>query len=107
MSAADQMRRVGELTLALTRCEYANFYHTMSDWYNTFLVTQFMNVSESVAPRVLFIDAHPAGPLDHAWNSLFKGQFTMTTLGPNVVSLRQLVTPLLHVTKVNSRAAAV
>ena len=64
-------KAIEQLTVALTRSEYANLYHTVSDWYNVFLLTQFFNVTKPA--RVLFVDAHPAGPLDDAWHELFKG----------------------------------
>lgn len=67
------MEAVEGFTVALTRDEYANLYHSVSDWYNVFLLTQFFNVSSQL-PHVLFVDAHPAGPLDSAWNVLFRGR---------------------------------
>jgi len=70
-----QSNAVEQFTVALTRREYANLYHTMSDWYNVFLLTQFFNVTQPA--RVLLVDAHPAGPLDDAWNVLFKGRFVV------------------------------
>jgi len=70
----DQSRTTDQLTVALTRREYANLYHTMSDWYNVFLLSRFFDATSSpAAVSVLLIDSHPAGPLDHAWNVLFKG----------------------------------
>jgi len=72
MSAVDRNKAVvDKFTVALTRNEYANLYHTVSDWYNVFLLTQFFNVTQPA--HVLLVDAHPAGPLDDAWNVLFKG----------------------------------
>jgi len=72
MSAVDRNKAVvDKFTVALTRSEYANLYHTVSDWYNVFLLTQFFNVTQPA--HVLLVDAHPAGPLDDAWNVLFKG----------------------------------
>jgi len=60
------------VTVALSRGEYANLYHTVAEWYNVFLLTKFFDV---VTPsvHVLLVDAHPQGPLDHAWNVLFTG----------------------------------
>ena len=58
-------------TVALTRGEFANLYHTVAEWYNVYLLTQFFAVTEP--PHVLMIDAHPAASLDDAWNVLFTG----------------------------------
>jgi len=65
-------------TLALVRGDYANLYHTTAEWYNAFLLTQFFGVAQQPV-RILLVDAHPAGPLDHAWNVLFTG---LTSLLP-------------------------
>lgn len=73
MSSMDRHKAIEQFTVAVTRNEYANVYHTVSDWYNVYLLTQFFNVT--YAPCVLLIDAHPAGPLDEAWNVLFRGLF--------------------------------
>lgn len=70
MSSVNRNKAAEQLTVALTRREYANLYHTVSDWYNVFLLTRFFNVTQPA--HVLLVDAHPAGPLDHAWTVLFK-----------------------------------
>ena len=57
-------------TIALVRFEYVNMYHTMTDWYNTFLVMRFLNHTASETD-ILFVDAHPKGSLDNVWGDLF------------------------------------
>ena len=76
-SALGRHKAVEQFAVALTRHEYANLYHTMSDWYNVFILTQFFNVTDPAHVHVLLVDAHPAGPLDDAWNVLFKGWFML------------------------------
>ena len=63
-------------TLAVYRDDYANVYHTMSDLYNVFVVSMFLDVQLS-SVEVLLVDAHPSGPLDGVWNSLFGGSRVM------------------------------
>ena len=57
-------------TIAVTRYEYYNVYHTMADIYNAFLLTKFLNLKENET-NILFIDSHPKGPLDTIWKRLF------------------------------------
>ena len=79
----------GGVTVAVTRYEYVNLYHTMSDWYNTFLVTQYLNVTFADI-TILFIDAHPAGDLDRVWTTLFSSAIRLGSL-PKVTEFASLV----------------
>ncbi len=56
--------------LAITRYEYVNLYHTMTDFYNAFLVTTFFNLTQQQT-HILIVDGHPWGSLDPVWNTLF------------------------------------
>jgi hypothetical protein len=70
------------LTLAVTRYEYVNLYHTMTDWYNAFLLTRFFHVPPR-SVNILFVDAHPYGALDAVWTHLFNSTFFLSDLPPN------------------------
>ncbi|CAH1785059.1 unnamed protein product [Owenia fusiformis] len=61
---------VRDFTIAITRYEYANLYHTMTDYYNAFLLMKFFNHSPGET-NILFIDGHPNGALDPVWKTLF------------------------------------
>ncbi|KAK3610529.1 hypothetical protein CHS0354_008962 [Potamilus streckersoni] len=64
------MTTVKTLTVALTRYEYVNMYHTMTDFYNAFLMMSiFKQRPDDVT--ILWIDGHPYGTLDVAWKTLF------------------------------------
>lgn len=67
-------------TLFITRYEYVNLYHTLTDWWNAFFVlprqTHNSNNSNSVKDivkpdRVVFLDGHAKGLLDPVWEKLF------------------------------------
>ena len=59
-----------QFTLALTRFEYANLFHTVTDFYNAFLaMTFFKKTPEETA--ILLVDGHPKGSLDDTWSVLF------------------------------------
>lgn len=85
--AADRV--VDDFTLAITRYEYANLFHTMTDWYNAFLIMQFFNHT-SFNTNILIVDAHPYGALDSVWNQLFNSTVRLAGL-PARTRFRNLV----------------
>jgi glycoprotein 2-beta-D-xylosyltransferase len=86
-SSAD--RYDSTFTIAITRHEYANVYHTLTDWYNTFIVMTFFGK----VPRetnILFVDAHARGQLDDAWSKLYNRFYYLSEL-PTRTMFKQLV----------------
>lgn len=76
-------------TIAVQRYEYVNMYHTMTDWYNTFLVTKVFKLDPKNV-TILWIDGHPAGGLDATWSTLFGevrriGEIRNPVLFPNMI----------------------
>jgi glycoprotein 2-beta-D-xylosyltransferase len=57
------------VTLFLQRYEYVNLYHTMTDWFNTWLA--YREFGSANVAGVIFLDAHPSGSLDEVWTTLF------------------------------------
>jgi glycoprotein 2-beta-D-xylosyltransferase len=57
-------------TIAVQRYEYANLYHTMTDYYNAFLVSKLFNMIPGNT-TIIWIDGHPSGALDDTWSMLF------------------------------------
>ena len=74
---ADEVRR--QFTIVVTRYEYANIYHTMTDWYNAFLMMKFFNKTREET-HILLMDAHPKGALDSAWGILFHASQRLSEL---------------------------
>ena len=68
---------IPDFTIAITRYEYVNLYHTMTDFYNAFLIMAFFNKSQRHT-NILIVDGHPRGGLDPVWGTLFK---SVTRLG--------------------------
>jgi glycoprotein 2-beta-D-xylosyltransferase len=85
--------RVEAPVIFVTRMEYANLFHTSTDWYNVWsaaklagleptmkykvekltsrsLVTPFID-SPKFPAHIVFLDGHNAGPMDQGWLSLF------------------------------------
>ena len=56
------------VTLFITRIEYVNLYHTILDWWNTFLA---MPEPTHQSVNVVFLDSHAKGILDTVWSDLW------------------------------------
>ena len=72
---------VDDFTIAITRYEYVNMYHTMTDYYNAFLVMAFLNKTQHQT-NILVLDAHPAGGLDSVWGTVFNSMTRVSQLKP-------------------------
>lgn len=80
---------VDEFTVVVQRYEYVNLYHTMTDWYNAFLVMQFFGQTPAQT-NILIFDAHPYGSLDPVWPQLFNSTVRLSAL-PSKSRFRRLV----------------
>ena len=60
-------------TLFVTRYEYANLYHTMTDWWNAYFSSGLNDATNDGVKdlRVVFLDGHAQGNLDPIWGKLF------------------------------------
>mmetsp|Transcript_19008 Transcript_19008/g.28434 ORF Transcript_19008/g.28434 Transcript_19008/m.28434 type:complete len:349 (+) Transcript_19008:263-1309(+) len=60
------------VTMLITRYEYANLFHQMTDWYNVFVVASREKIlGESIT--FLFLDGHAKSGLDDAWKAFSAG----------------------------------
>ncbi|XP_037458522.1 beta-1,2-xylosyltransferase RCN11-like [Triticum dicoccoides] len=60
---------IEEPTLLVTRFEYANLFHTITDWYSAYVSSRVTNLPDR--PNVVFVDGHCKAPLEQTWESLF------------------------------------
>lgn len=58
-------------TLLVTRFEYANMFHTTTDWYSAYTSSRITNLP--TRPRLVFLDGHCKAPLEQTWEALFSG----------------------------------
>lgn len=62
-------------TLFITRYEYVNWYHTLTDLWNAYFVLPGSDVQKASyfngPHRVIFLDGHAQGGLDEVWQTLF------------------------------------
>jgi protein O-GlcNAc transferase len=63
--------------------EYANLYHTLTDFYNTFLAISAFNLPPNQI-QLLLSDNHKPGPFDSVWKKLFSSHFDV--LRPSVLA---------------------
>lgn len=70
ITALEKLTLRKRLVIAVQRYEYANFYHTMTDWYNVFLVAKLLNISIDDVSTLLF-GSNLNSALDPVWETLF------------------------------------
>jgi glycoprotein 2-beta-D-xylosyltransferase len=69
LTSKDCSETIPGVTLFVQRYEYVNLYHTMTDWFNTWLA--YREFGSANVAGVIILDAHPAGGLDDLWTTLF------------------------------------
>ncbi|ESO92054.1 hypothetical protein LOTGIDRAFT_233310 [Lottia gigantea] len=77
------------LTIMVRRYEYANLYHTMTDFYNVFILIKELGASFNDT-NILLWDYHPSGLLDDTWLVLFNRVYSIEDVRPKKV-LKKLV----------------
>ncbi|XVF70788.1 hypothetical protein PTKIN_Ptkin11bG0189900 [Pterospermum kingtungense] len=60
---------VEEPTLLITRFEYANLFHTVTDWYSAYVSSRVTGLPNR--PHVVFVDGHCEAQLEETWKALF------------------------------------
>ncbi|KAL5077417.1 hypothetical protein RYX36_016401 [Vicia faba] len=65
--ACDQW--IEEPTLLVTRFEYANLFHTITDWYSAYVSSRVTGLPNR--PHLIFVDGHCMAQLEETWKALF------------------------------------
>ncbi|KAK6934532.1 Glycosyltransferase 61 [Dillenia turbinata] len=60
---------IEEPTLLVTRFEYANVFHTVTDWYSAYVSSRVTGLPNR--PHVVFVDGHCTTQLEETWKALF------------------------------------
>ncbi|KAK8622966.1 hypothetical protein V6N13_117863 [Hibiscus sabdariffa] len=60
---------VDEPTLLITRFEYANLFHTVTDWYSAYVSSRVTGLPNR--PHLVFVDGHCETQLEETWRALF------------------------------------
>ena len=82
---------VVEEALLVTRYEYANLYHSMTDWYNVYQALNMFMSAPSAQPTVVFLDGHSKGGMDAMWPTLFSPAVRYVKDLPASVCIRHAV----------------
>eukprot|EP00048_Salpingoeca_helianthica_P008606 m.124490 g.124490 ORF g.124490 m.124490 type:complete len:1003 (-) comp14651_c0_seq2:75-3083(-) len=80
--AVDRCNEMGwedRVTLAITRVDYANLFHTMRDVFNVYHTLLLLGLATRATPAaeirskfdILFLDGHAQGALDEIWTQVF------------------------------------
>ncbi|XP_076941690.1 beta-1,2-xylosyltransferase-like [Bidens hawaiensis] len=62
---------IEEPTLLITRFEYANLFHTITDWYSAYVSSRVTGLPNR--PQLVFVDGHCMTPLEETWKAVFSG----------------------------------
>ncbi|KAL5802347.1 hypothetical protein ACOSQ4_030652 [Xanthoceras sorbifolium] len=65
----DCVQWVEEPTLLVTRFEYANLFHTVTDWYSAYVSSRVTGLPNR--PHLVFVDGHCKTQLEETWDALF------------------------------------
>lgn len=60
---------VEEPTLMITRYEYANVFHTVTDWYSAYVSSRVTGLP--YRPHLVFVDGHCETQLEETWKAMF------------------------------------
>lgn len=60
---------VEEPVLLVTRFEYANMFHTVTDWYSAYVSSRVTGLPNR--PHVVFVDGHCETQLEETWMAMF------------------------------------
>ncbi|KAK9734899.1 hypothetical protein RND81_04G170400 [Saponaria officinalis] len=72
---------IEEPTLLVTRFEYANVFHTYTDWYSSYVSSRVTGLP--ARPSVVFLDGHARTQLEETWEALFSSiRFAKNFTGP-------------------------
>ncbi|GER47731.1 2-xylosyltransferase [Striga asiatica] len=60
---------IEEPVLLVTRFEYANMFHTVTDWYSTYVASRVTGLPNR--PHLVFVDGHCETQLEETWTALY------------------------------------
>ncbi|KAM7498952.1 hypothetical protein LguiA_023366 [Lonicera macranthoides] len=102
-SLIDSIRKVGtsefecsewvdEPALLITRFEYANLFHTVTDWYSAYVASRVTGLPNR--PHLIFVDGHCTASLEETWKAMFSSlRYAKHFEGP-VCFRHAILTPL-------------
>ncbi|KAL5221915.1 hypothetical protein ABZP36_026628 [Zizania latifolia] len=83
---------IEEPTLLVTRFEYANLFHTITDWYSAYVSSRVTNLPNR--PNVVFVDGHCKAQLEQTWEALFSNVTYAKSFSGPVCFRHAILSPL-------------
>ncbi|KAL3733383.1 hypothetical protein ACJRO7_022843 [Eucalyptus globulus] len=83
---------IEEPTLLITRYEYANLFHTVTDWYNAYVSSRVTELP--FRPHVIFVDGHCTSPMEETWKALFSSVAYAKSFQGSVCFRHAIMSPL-------------
>lgn len=83
---------VEEPTLLITRFEYANLFHTITDWYSAYVSSRVTGLPNR--PQLVFVDGHCMTPLEETWKAVFSGLRYAKNFSGSVCFRHAILSPL-------------
>ncbi|OVA20062.1 Glycosyltransferase AER61 [Macleaya cordata] len=83
---------VDEPTLLVTRFEYANLFHTVTDWYSAYVASRVTGVPNR--PHLVFVDGHCKAQLEETWETLFSSLRYAKNFSGSVCFRHAILSPL-------------
>ncbi|KAK2987072.1 hypothetical protein RJ640_004798 [Escallonia rubra] len=89
---------VEEPTLLITRYEYANLFHTVTDWYSAYVASRVTGLPNR--PHLVFVDGHCVTPLEKTWKAMFSSLRYAKNFSGTVCFRHGIFTPLGYETAI-------
>ncbi|KAK2387091.1 beta-1,2-xylosyltransferase [Trifolium repens] len=83
---------IEEPTLLVTRFEYANLFHTVTDWYSAYVSSRVTGLPNR--PHLIFVDGHCMAQLEETWKALFSSVRYAKNLTGTVCFRHAILSPL-------------
>ncbi|KAI3928571.1 hypothetical protein MKW98_024172 [Papaver atlanticum] len=83
---------VEEPILLVTRFEYANLFHTVTDWYSAYAASRVTGVP--IRPHLVFLDGHCKSQLEETWSALFSSLRYAKNFSGSVCFRHVILSPL-------------
>ncbi|KAF5196133.1 Beta-1,2-xylosyltransferase, partial [Thalictrum thalictroides] len=83
---------VEEPTLLVTRFEYANLFHTVTDWYSAYIASRVTGLPNR--PHLVFVDGHCKAPLEETWEALFSSVRYAKNFSGSICFRHAILSPL-------------
>ncbi|XP_028214373.1 beta-1,2-xylosyltransferase-like isoform X1 [Glycine soja] len=83
---------IEEPALLVTRFEYANLFHTVTDWYSAYVSSRVTGLPNR--PHLIFVDGHCVAPLEETWRALFSSLRYAKNFSGSVCFRHAILSPL-------------